>query len=138
MSQRTQELRQILEERRREVTHEVRKKIREIRETTRNRTTIIGFGELRTEIRVQEDPQDDIEFALIQIKTETLIKINEVLVRLDEGSYGYCFECGEEIASNRLRALPFAIRCKNCEEAREETEFRQRLSHNRRFLFLSW
>ena len=29
------------------------------------------------------------------------------------GSYGDCFECGEEISEARLRALPFAVRCKD-------------------------
>ena len=46
--------------------------------------------------------------------------------RLEQGDYGYCFDCGEEIAEKRLRALPFAVRCKDCEEAREVAEQRQR------------
>ena len=46
--------------------------------------------------------------------------------RLDEGAYGYCLECGEEIPELRLRALPFAIRCKDCEEALEVAEERIR------------
>lgn len=66
----------------------------------------------------------DIEFALIQMKAETLDQINQALSRLDEGAYGYCFECGEEIPERRLRPLPFAIRCKDCEEALEVAEER--------------
>lgn len=71
--------------------------------------------------------QEDIEFALIQMKTETVNKINEALSRLKEGTYGLCFECGEEIAQLRLRALPFAVRCKDCEEAREIAKRRERI-----------
>src|SRR5215210_6314190 len=67
----------------------------------------------------EADIQGDIELALIQMKSETLNKINDALVRLEQGDYGNCFECGEEIAEKRLRALPFAVRCKDCEEARE-------------------
>jgi DnaK suppressor protein len=74
----------------------------------------------------EADIQEDIEFALIQMKSETLNKINDALVRLEHGTYGYCFDCGEEIAEKRLRALPFAVRCKDCEEAREVAEQRQR------------
>ena len=66
----------------------------------------------------------DIEFALIQMKAETLDQINQALSRLDEGAYGHCLECGEEIPERRLRALPFAIRCKDCEEALEVAEER--------------
>ena len=62
------------------------------------------------------DIQEDIEFALIQMKAETLNKIDAALRRLNEDTYGVCFECGAEIAEQRLRALPFAVRCKDCEE----------------------
>ena len=74
----------------------------------------------------------DIEFALIQMKTETLHKIEEALARLEDSTYGYCFECGDEISERRLRALPFAVRCKDCEEAREVAEQRQRTLTSRR------
>ena len=65
-------------------------------------------------------------------KSETLKKINEALRRLEEGTYGNCFECGEEIAQARLRALPFAVRCKDCEEARETAEQRERMQAQKR------
>ena len=74
----------------------------------------------------EADIQEEIEFALIQMKSETLNKIDDALVRLEQGDYGNCFECGEEIAEKRLRALPFAVRCKDCEEAREAAEQRER------------
>jgi DnaK suppressor protein len=78
------------------------------------------------------DIQEDIEHALIQMKAETLNKINEALARLEEGRYGMCFECGEEISGARLRALPFAVRCKDCEEAREIAAQRERTLAQRR------
>ena len=80
----------------------------------------------------EADIQDDIELALIQMKSETLHKIEEALARLDETTYGYCFECGDEISERRLRALPFAVRCKDCEEAREMAEQRERQLTQRR------
>lgn len=80
----------------------------------------------------EADIQDDIEFALIQMKAETLHKIDEALARLEDGTYGNCFECGEEISRQRLRALPFAVRCKDCEEAREVAAQRERLLSQRR------
>jgi DnaK suppressor protein len=60
------------------------------------------------------------------MKSETLNKIDAALRRLEDGSYGNCFECGDEISEARLRALPFAVRCKDCEEARETAEQRER------------
>ena len=62
----------------------------------------------------------DIEFALLEMKTETLVRIDDAVGRLDAGQYGFCVECEREIAEPRLRALPFAARCQACEERREE------------------
>ena len=50
------------------------------------------------------DIQEDIGFALIQMKAETLNKIDAALRRLGEGTYGECCECGDEIPEARLRA----------------------------------
>jgi DnaK suppressor protein len=66
------------------------------------------------------------------MKSETLTKVDAALRRLEEGTYGDCFECGEEIAEARLRALPFAVRCKDCEEARETAERRERMQAQKR------
>ena len=63
--------------------------------------------------------QEEIELALIAIKAETLRRIDDALARLDAGLYGRCDSCGHEIASSRLRALPFAVRCRDCEELYE-------------------
>jgi DnaK suppressor protein len=126
---RYQELKRMLEERRREIQSEVQGKIRDVRAEglSGKSSDVFDAGESS-----EADIQDDIEFALIQMKSETLNKINDALVRLEQGDYGNCFECGEEIAEKRLRALPFAVRCKDCEEARENAEQRQRQLASRR------
>jgi len=119
------ELKEMLEARQQEIQAEVQGRMRDVREEG-----AWGGGKLNEVLDAVEsseaDIQDDIEFALIQMKSETLNKINDALVRLEHGTYGYCFDCAEEIAEKRLRALPFAVRCKDCEEAREVAEQRQR------------
>jgi DnaK suppressor protein len=122
------ELKRILDERRREILSEVHEKIRDVRAEGANNPTI---GVLDAAESSESDIQDDIEFALIQMKAETLNKIEEALRRLDEGTFGYCFECGEEISERRLRALPFALRCKDCEEARELAQQREKMQARR-------
>ena len=127
-STRHDELKRMLEERRREILSQVQEKIRDVRSesSTGKMSEVLDSGESS-----EADIQEDIEFALIQMKAETLSKINEALARLEEGAYGNCFECGEEIAERRLRALPFAVRCKDCEEAREVAAKRERLMAQR-------
>ena len=51
---------------------------------------------------------------------ESIRKIELALKRLDEGSYGYCEECGEEIIMERLKVIPFALLCRDCQETREQ------------------
>ncbi len=75
---------------------------------------------------VEDQIQDDIEFALMQMKAETVNKLSDALQRIEQDTYGLCFTCGGEIHEKRLRALPFAVRCKDCEEARELEEQRRR------------
>lgn len=41
-------------------------------------------------------------------------RIEAALKRLDEGEYGWCVECGEEIAPKRLESDPAAPRCSGC------------------------
>ncbi len=116
-------LKRNLAERKREILREIQDKFRDVRAEAKSKET---SEELGTGGIFEADTQQDIEFALIQMKAETLDQINQALSRLDEGAYGYCLECGEEIPERRLRALPFAIRCKDCEEALEVAEERVR------------
>jgi RNA polymerase-binding transcription factor len=123
------DLKRMLEERRGEILSEVQGRIRDQREadTWGKVHEVLDAGESS-----EADIQEDIEFALIQMKAETLTKINDALGRLEEGAYGYCFDCGGEISDQRLRALPFAVRCKECEEAREVAAEREKVLAQRR------
>ena len=123
------ELKRILEGRRLEIIAEVKGKMRDVRAEG----AVVSSRGVGDEGESSEaDFQDDIEVALLQMKTETLSKVGEALLGLEAGSYGYCDECGEEMPEQRLRALPFAVRCKNCEEAREGARDRERLVDDRR------
>ena len=126
-SSRYAELKKMLENRRQELLSEMQGKMRDVRGDGGRERDVADQGE-SSEI----DIQDDIELALIQMKSETLNKVNQALRRLDDGLYGNCFECGEEIAAARLRALPFAVRCKDCEEARETAAQRERMLAQRK------
>ena len=123
------ELKQMLEGRRRELQAQVQGKMRDVRASgeVNKLTEVFDAGESS-----ENDIQEDIELALIQMKAETLNKVDDALKRLEQGSYGNCFDCGDEIAEKRLRALPFAVRCRDCEEAKELAEQRERHVASRR------
>jgi DnaK suppressor protein len=67
-----------------------------------------------------EDFVRDMDVALMVMESETLRRIDEALQRLEEGTYGICAECDQTIAEARLKALPFATLCRDCQEREEE------------------
>ena len=112
---RNADLRQMLSERRSEMQDDVQRRIRDGR-TDRPK-------EVRDDLEHSDaDSQGDIELALLQMRAQTLTRIDEALVRLDAGEYGSCVTCDGEIARRRLRALPFAVRCQACEGKREHEQ----------------
>lgn len=53
---------------------------------------------------------------------EKIRSIDEALVRLDEGEYGICEDCEEEIPIGRLKAMPFARLCVKCKADLEKLQ----------------
>jgi DnaK suppressor protein len=113
------ELGQLLEDRRRQIQQDVQSRMRDGRA---GRTARVGdIGEIS-----EAGTQEDIDFALIQTKTEALSRLDEALGRIEKGDYGDCLVCHVEISEQRLRALPFAVRCTRCEELHEQDSARAR------------
>jgi DnaK suppressor protein len=112
--ERHQALRTMLEERRREIME----KLRSIREAVPAAAADVTDAEEQS----VNDFVQDIDFALMQMKAESLQRIDEALARLQEGTYGTCAECEVEIAQARLAALPFATLCIGCQEEQERNE----------------
>ena len=51
-----------------------------------------------------------------------LKKINQALKRIDNGSFGICLHCGDEIDEKRLKARPVTTLCISCKEEQERKE----------------
>ena len=86
--------------------------------------------ELTDSNEVFADPADrataesDRAFTLrIRDRERRLIrKIQAAIQRLDEGTYGICEDCGEDISIPRLKARPVTKLCINCKARQEEGE----------------
>jgi len=104
-------LRRMLEERR----QEIHAKLRSLREAVPADADQVKD----TEEQSLDDLVREVDFALMEMKSETLARIDEAMRRLEQGSYGACAECGSEIAEARLKALPFATLCRSCQERQE-------------------
>ena len=122
--ERRDDIRRMLVKRRRELLNEIHSRVRDVREVGTNayhHVTDLGDA-------VESEPEDALVFALIQMKAETLERVNEAVRHFDDGTYGYCIDCAGRIASSRLRAMPFAVRCRDCEERRENEQHRNAFS----------
>jgi DnaK suppressor protein len=64
----------------------------------------------------------DTHANLIDRAESRLRLIDEALARVDNGTYGICADCGDEIGLERLKVLPFAVRCVDCESRRSRSE----------------
>lgn len=68
------------------------------------------------------DSERGRDISILEMRNRMRQQIEEALIRLREGSYGRCADCGIEISEKRLLALPFAWRCVACQEKVELLE----------------
>ncbi len=61
----------------------------------------------------------ELMFSLSANERQMLIRIEEAMTRLEDGSYGRCDHCSEPIGLPRLKALPWARYCIGCQEREE-------------------
>ncbi len=78
--------------------------------------------------RATQESEFGLELRTRDRERKLLRKIDSALMRIEDGSYGYCDETGEEIGLKRLEARPVATLCLEAQERRElaERQFRDR------------
>jgi len=72
--------------------------------------------------RASQESDFGLELRTRDRERKLLKKIQQSLHRIENGSYGYCEETGEEIGLKRLEARPVATLCLEAQERREITE----------------
>ncbi len=65
------------------------------------------------------DLAEDISLKQLSAHRERLIKIDEAIRKINENTYGWCEDCGDEISVERLKIIPFATHCRDCQEKKE-------------------
>ena len=110
------EFRRLLEAQRAQLLDEVRRKIAASEE---------GLGPVgQTKITDEEglaDAAAEVEVAMSMRENQELQEIDAALARIDDGSYGSCADCGDDIGQARLKATPAARRCLPCQEKYEHS-----------------
>jgi DnaK suppressor protein len=72
--------------------------------------------------RATQESEFSLELRTRDRERKLIRKIDEAIARIDDGSYGYCVETGEEIGIKRLEARPVATLCVEAQERRERRE----------------
>ena len=96
-------------------------------------TELSGGIRNRDEILIEKTPDalDEVqlagerELAIRNLDREAnlLRNVRAALFRINDGSYGICMHCEEEIKPKRLDAVPWAAYCIKCQEAADRHEF---------------
>lgn len=68
------------------------------------------------------DHIEDLGLKVSGIKKDELIRIDESLRKIEDGTYGLCEACGSEVDEARLAAEPLALRCLRCQGELEAGE----------------
>jgi DnaK suppressor protein len=97
-------------------------------------------GNSRDEIRIEREADEldgalraaDRELALDQLTRDSRVSrdILSALARMDEGSYGVCLCCDDEISLKRLQAIPWTALCIRCQEAADRDDQGRCVDHN--------
>jgi DnaK suppressor protein len=98
-----------------ELGRRLKEKQAQLRESTK-RVMTAGFAS-RSADPVEwatETLHEEMQVAFLNNVNLHLVQIEAALERLAHGDYGLCHECGEFIELERLRVLPFTLRCTAC------------------------
>ena len=69
--------------------------------------------------QASEGYRKEFLYSLSDSERETLLHVEEALRRMDEGAYEECSLCGDKIPLPRLKAIPWATLCIECQERQE-------------------
>lgn len=73
-----------------------------------------------SDTEASEESDHDRNLAIVEELNARVQSIDEALVRIGRGLYGYCTNCGELIDTDRLGVIPTAILCLDCEKKRKK------------------
>jgi DnaK suppressor protein len=105
--------RRLLDEKKSSLSQEIAKTRSAEEETTEESTQDIADKAVSSYTR-------EFLYSLTDGERGTLLQIDEALERIDEGSYGFCTNCGQPMAEKRLTAVPWAPYCVDCQELAEK------------------
>jgi DnaK suppressor protein len=107
--------RRLLQERRREILEEAERAVGSMNDKPEE-----AFADPNDRASLESDRS--ILLRMRDRERKLLTKINDAFSRIDQGVYGRCEECGDDIGLERLKARPVTTLCITCKSAQEARE----------------
>ncbi len=113
---------------RQRLTEERQRLTGDIYDRTQGDEAVVSTDPLNDSGGMASDQADDADAmsdaernqAVLRNSQVLLGQVDAALARLDAGTYGICENCGKEIGSRRLEALPYATLCVECQAKMEQ------------------
>ena len=67
-----------------------------------------------------DNAEQELTLTLLGSGEDILDEVEAAIQRIEDGGYGRCEACGEEIPKSRLDAIPYAAECVQCASEQEE------------------
>jgi DnaK suppressor protein len=94
-------------------------KRRELMSGTSDRDEILIENAAEDFDRLQQQLNREVAIRNLDRESKLLKEVQAAIHRVEEGSYGTCLRCDEEIPEKRMKAVPWAAYCVNCQETIE-------------------
>ena len=103
----------------------------ELKEEMMNRRKLLAMDKRRishpfpesADDQASSSENDEVINMLDRRDSIELQEINLALQRIDNGEYGICVACGDDISLERIKAIPFADKCIHCESDERKNTF---------------
>lgn len=69
-----------------------------------------------------ENLRESYAITLVEMRVRELEQIEAALNRIENGQYGRCTDCDRWIKPERLKVMPYSVRCVKCQKALEDIE----------------
>jgi|WetSurMetagenome_2_1015567.scaffolds.fasta_scaffold00042_50 DnaK suppressor protein len=113
----SREMERTLRVRKEEINSWIKKEMR--KNMAAENRLVLGAGQEEGDCATASQ-SDYMHFLNMSSQHVIMKQIERALRKIEEGSYGFCEECASEIGVERLRILPVAVYCRDCQELLEE------------------
>lgn len=113
------QLRQLLITERAKLVGEIKSRAHEVSTSPRDASGDLSSYTVHMADMAADTYDRELSMNLISSEQEVLYQIEDALKRLDDGSYGVCQQCNKVITMSRLKAVPYASLCIECQRAKE-------------------